>query len=429
MELCFTLSRSQARFRKHPARFKAFIGGVGSGKSYAGAIELLDKGISIQCTAYGIAPTYRMLLDSTIPTFYKVAGDLARPLRKSDMTTELVNGTLVRWRSGENPDHIRGPESNIAWLDEASYMTDYIHPVILGRMRQSVKDKRGVTRLPGMWITCTPKGRNWVYEEWVNRHGTDPDYVVIHTTTYENRRNLAPGYIDALEKSYTGKFFAQEVRGEFVTYEGLVYDGFDEHIHIWSDNLLGPLPDFISFEYGLDYGYAAPAAITVHGIPYHPWEEDRKCDVQVQELYKTRLLYDDLVKAVKQFYKDFMPGPVWCDPSRPELIRDLINAKIDARAGINDILPGIQLEQAGLIIGQSGRPASYITHNCLHTRAEFASYCWKTKGRGPSAIFLDEPDKAAGNDHLMDGRRYRRMGSTKSKHRGVAVARSVWSPR
>jgi len=402
------LSRPQIDFVKSQYAFPALIGGVGSGKTYAGVCRTLGRALLAKTVGYIVAPTYRMLKDATLPKFREIAGDCILEEHKSDMIIVMANGTELLCRSAENPDYLRGPCANFAWLDEAAYMAPYIWPVILGRLREVVETEDGIMLDPTGYVTCTPKGRNWLYDVWVKRHGLDDGYQVLHTITRDNSVNLPETYLNNLERSYAGTYLQQELMGKFVSFEGLVYDMFNEEIHIWNPSQ--PLPKFIGYEYGMDYGYTNPTAITVHALCEPRFKGD-DWDIQVAEIYERHLVPGEVVAKMKALYKEYGRGLVEVDPSSPELIRLLTKAGIDARPADNTVKTGIQKEQAALKL-HNGVPRSYITSGCIHTKAEFAAYCWRTKGRDPEGELLDEVQKS--DDHLMDARRYRRMG-----HEGI----------
>ncbi|GAH83682.1 unnamed protein product, partial [marine sediment metagenome] len=217
------LTPAQSHFIDSPSQFVALIGGVGSGKTYGGVAKALERSMEVVCDGMMIAPTYRMLKDSTLRTFKALAGDCIAEESKSDMRLTMANGSHILCRSAEDPDHLRGPSLNWAWLDEAAYMTEYIWPVVLGRLRDAVGEFK-----PMGFVTCTPKGMNWLYDVFVKQHTPEEGYEVIHTTTYDNKANLDSNYIQNLEQGYSGKYLAQEIKGEFVAFEGLIYDMFDE---------------------------------------------------------------------------------------------------------------------------------------------------------------------------------------------------------
>lgn len=396
MEIVKEISPKQEQFIYSDAQYTAYIGGVGAGKTNAGAKKAGKRSMEIVCNGLIGAPTYRMLNDSTIPTFREENQPFISQFRKADMVIEMVNGSVVYCRSAEDPDMWRGLNLNWFWIDEAAYCQAYVWPVGIGRLRQVVDGVK-----PIAFITCTPKGRNWIYEEWEEKHKDKDGYLLIRASTKDNPF-LDHSYIDNLEANYSGKYYAQEIEGLFVTFEGLIYDMYRDDTHIWKDEL----PEFHAFSYGLDYGYTNPTAIVVFGEPI---SDGRPYDIQIDEVYKRQLTQEMVIDEVLKLYKNYGQGTVWVDPSEPDLIKVMLDNGIDAQPADNDITTGIQREQAAMEV-VNGKPSTYILNSCVHTKAELASYCWKSKGKGTNQRFEDKPEKA--NDHIMDARRYRRMGTT-----------------
>lgn len=403
----------QLDFIDSEAKFVAYIGGVGAGKTNAGAKKSLKHSLEKVCNGMICAPTYRMLKDTTLPTFLEEARDdvidFIGEYKKSDMILVMTNGSLIYLRSADEPDRIRGLNLNWFWLDEAAYMEAYTWPVVIGRLRQGI-DGFGMKG----FITGTPKGRNWIYQEWEEKHKDKDGYELIRASSKENPF-LPEDYLADLELNYSGKYYAQEIEGLFVTFEGLIYDLFREDTHIWARDR--ELPEFTTHSYGLDYGYTNPTAIVVFG----EWEENnRKHDIQLDEVYKRQLTQEQVIDEMLTLYKHYGIGTVWVDPSEPDLIKVMQNNGIDARAADNDVVTGIQREQAALEV-INGKPTTYLLYNCVHTKAELASYCWKSKGKGTDQRYEDKPEKV--NDHLMDARRYRRMGVSNPVH-FISVAKA-----
>lgn len=71
-------------------RFRGFIGGLGSGKTRAGTVEVLRQPSGT--TGAVVCPTYKMLKDTIIPTIKEVAGELLVNFNKSDMVMEFAHG-------------------------------------------------------------------------------------------------------------------------------------------------------------------------------------------------------------------------------------------------------------------------------------------------------------------------------------------------
>ena len=106
---------------KHQVRERALVGGIGSGKTMAGAWDAI-----LQMTGWNpgmagmvVAPTYPMLRDSTKRTFFEVLPpELIKSFNKTEGHLVLTNGSEAFFRSAEDPDRLRGPNLAWVWLDE-----------------------------------------------------------------------------------------------------------------------------------------------------------------------------------------------------------------------------------------------------------------------------------------------------------------------
>lgn len=203
-------------FWNSPARFRGFIGGLGSGKTRAGLVEVLRQPPVMGAV---VAPVYQMLKDTIIPTIEDVAGDLVEDINRSDMWVKFRNGTRLLMRSADEPDRLRGPNLGFFWLDEPAQMTPRVWEVMIGRIR--VDPGRG-------WVTGTPAGKNWLYKKFVVEAAGNPDFELIHSSSRENCF-LPEYYLDSMDMQYAGAFHRQEVGGEFVEWvDEPAYPGFRE---------------------------------------------------------------------------------------------------------------------------------------------------------------------------------------------------------
>ena len=205
----------QMEFWQDPHRFRTFVGGVGSGKTRAGVVEVMRMPGGSRGTV--VAPTYRMLQDATIHTFLEVTEDcgILKEYKKSDMTAVLENGTELLFRSCDEPDKLRGPNLGWFWLDEAAMMPALVWDLMIGRLRLG----------PGRgWATTTPRGKNWLWKLFV-RDRKD-DYSLIQCSSKTN--TFLPDYfIQALESQYTGLWKTQELEGGFVEFvDAAAYEEF-----------------------------------------------------------------------------------------------------------------------------------------------------------------------------------------------------------
>lgn len=156
-----------------------------------------------------------------------------------------------------NPDAVRGTPVNWCWGDELALMNDdTAWKNIIGRTREGID--------PCVFVTTTPKP-NWLEDVCVTNPPTldngTPLLQMFVVPTYANQANLDPAYYQSLKAAYTGDFAAQELEGQFVQFEGIVYNNFSKDQ--WPEgNICNDEPDLdVPFELSFDDGYKDPRAI------------------------------------------------------------------------------------------------------------------------------------------------------------------------
>ena len=386
----------QVEFHRSNAKYRAFIGGVGSGKTEAGVAEAIKQAM-LQPMSRGcaVAPTYTMLISTVIPVFRErladelIAGGWSKGFKAStnDMRLRLVSGSEILFRSADKPDRLRGLNLAWFWIDEAALCDYRVWRVMIARLRQ-----KGFNHLG--WITTTPAGRNWVYKVFVEE--ATPQHAVIRATTYENPY-LSEDFVADLEQSYDDKFFRQEVLAEFVSFEGLVYDTFNREYHVQRTY---PDPSRLKrIVLGVDYGYSNPSAVLVVGI-----DEFEQVWV-LDEWYKRRMTQPEVADAVVELAGRWGAVRAYVDPSAASLIEEIRRRHIAVEPANNDVMTGIaKIRNLLELRGDGVRPLK-VTHNCVHTIAEFESYELE---RSSDGTYRDKPKKI--NDHAMDALRYAVMG-------------------
>ena len=214
MNLDFQCFDQQANFVDDQSIYPAAVCGIGGGKTEGGAIKALLKcmenpGILGMVTA----PTFRMLEDATIRTLQKVIPDGLYTYHKGEMRMEFRNHSEILLRSTDDPERLRGPNLGFVWMDEAALSPRESFRILQGRIRQ-----------PGMphqlWITTTPKGFNWVYQEFgaMRRDGYN-----LHTWPTIANPYLPDYYAKQLRDSYPGNFGLQELEAQFVITDGVAF--------------------------------------------------------------------------------------------------------------------------------------------------------------------------------------------------------------
>lgn len=183
----------QIEFLSSGASFPAFVGGVGSGKTFA-----LAMWICMQIRKYPgvpgllVGPDFKRLRDALVATLLPMLNDqrlISDPSAWHTTNQEITcyGNTKIYTRSTENIDGIRGLTVGWAALDEAAYMPAEVWPITSGRLRHPDGDGR-------MAACSTPKGFNWMHKVWVRHsdplHGTpvpDPEeYFMVQASSLEN---------------------------------------------------------------------------------------------------------------------------------------------------------------------------------------------------------------------------------------------------
>lgn len=248
----------QGRFLRSTEFVTGFVGGRGTGKSWIGAYKVLTNARAGE-TWMAAAPTYTMLDDATIPAFLEVARQTRAFIRirggsKPMAWFRTADGgrAQIKFRSADNPERMRGPSIPGLWLDEASLMQH-------DAFRLGIAMLRYKGRMGQCLITMTPKGRRqWTFETFykeVPAEKVDMDrrtflggiagaLTEIAGRWYKARKNtnlvlahtlenpfLPPEYYGLIRGNYTSALAAQELGGEFVDLEGLIFQaGWFEYV-------------------------------------------------------------------------------------------------------------------------------------------------------------------------------------------------------
>ncbi len=376
----------QLAFHGNRARFRAFVGSIGSGKTLAGIHETMWWLAEPNTVGLAAAPTYPMLTKTILVEFDEIrkrwpgyVTDYNRVERKAT----FCNGSTLWFAHAADPDSLRGPNLNFFWLDEAALCPKDTFAVLQGRIRRTGRQ--------GGWITTTPKGKNWVHEQFVENPPAGYWWI---RARLEDNAHLSPDFLRSLRESYTGPFAAQELDAEFVAFEGLIYPNFSVERHVEE---APPKKTLRRTIVGVDFGFIAPGAMIVLA------EDESGRLHAVQEEYHRNLSIAgnagaDWLTIAKELKDEWEPEAFWCDPSAPGSIRDLTRAGIPAHAADNDVLTGIRAVSS-LIETDNFR----VAPQCVNLQSEFASYQWE-QDRDGKPKENERPLKQG--DHVMDALRY-----------------------
>src|SRR5258708_25152356 len=147
-----------------PIRFRVVACGRRWGKTQMGkiaALNVADRGGIV----WWIMPSYAMAADVWRSLKTSLGGEWAKK-SEVERTILLRGGGVLRVRSGDDPDSLRGAGLDLAVLDEAAFLRE---SVWAGAIRPALSDRRGKAL-----FLSTPKGvGNWVSK--VYGYGIDPN--------------------------------------------------------------------------------------------------------------------------------------------------------------------------------------------------------------------------------------------------------------
>ena len=204
------MSAKQQLFLKSSALLRAFVGGIGSGKSWVGAYDVIKRAKPGRLYLV-TAPTYPMLSDASFRSFVDVAQMLG-VVQPGDVkispppSIRLRTGAEVLFRSTDNPEMLRGANLSGAWMDEASLSKREALDILIGRLRQGGE-------MGWLSATFTPKGKvHWTYKTFASGAA---DCELIHARSDENPF-LPPDFVANVRKRYTAQQVKQELGGAFI---------------------------------------------------------------------------------------------------------------------------------------------------------------------------------------------------------------------
>ncbi len=375
MEVNLKAHDAQLRFLNLQSRYRAFIGGVGSGKTIAGCFFALKRVVDHPGMLGVVATrTYPMLRDVVIREMLdKVPEEIIDYYNKQEARIKFANDAEILFRPLESDrqiDRLRGLTVNWFWMDEAAYCPAYAFEILAARLRQG-EDRAGA-------ITTTPAGFNWVYEKFADNPGEE--YRSVAGVTSHDNPFLPSGYVEDLEREYSKEYLRQEVYGEFVKFHGLVYSEFRDS-NVLSRQAVRDM-DFQEYVYGYDSGFKNPRVLLKVG---------RTADGQyvvVDEFYRREALLSSSIEAFKGMLDG---GTIYADPSAKGEIEELKNAGFRVEGANNDVDAGIQK-----VKGLFKNADLLVSENCQNTLNELNTYRWSED--------KDKPIKES--DHAMDALRY-----------------------
>ena len=211
----------------------------------------------------------------------------------------LKNGSIIKGIPASEPGRFRGPQFHGGWLDELAawdYLDDAWDMIQFG-MR--------LGKHPLLLCTSTPRPKPLIVD-LVDRDGKDVAYTIA--STYDNKENLAPKFMEQILQYEGTKIGRQEIYAEIIDPEesGIVKRNW---FNLWPAERALPRFEYVVQSYDCatsDKTHNDPTACTVWGV-FKP-NDDKPMSVMLIDCWTEYLQYPELrprvVEEAESIYGD-----------------------------------------------------------------------------------------------------------------------------
>jgi len=216
----------------HTHRILGYIGGFGSGKSFALCAKALMLGMSNPGTTAMVAePSFPMIRTVFIPAMddalarWEVDYEF-RVSPQPEYLIKLPTGPVkLLCQSAENWQRVRGQNISFVLWDEADTSpvdtAQKAGEMFLARMR--------VGQVNQLAIASTPEGFRYCYRQFEEQKGQDKRLIRVKTM---DNPNLPEGFVESLRRNYPPQLIQAYLDGHFVNLASCsLYPDFDRSLH------------------------------------------------------------------------------------------------------------------------------------------------------------------------------------------------------
>ncbi len=392
-QLIDSLTPPQREVWDSPERFKLLCSGRRFGKTYLCIARLVAWAIENPGSlCWYVSQTYksskqiawRQLRAMVPPEAYSKKNE-------SELSLELVNGSVISLKGAESADSLRGVSLSALIIDEAAYVKQEAWDMVL---RPALSDQGGPA-----WFITTPAGLNWFHDLWEQAQDQE-DWRTFSYTTIQGG-NVPEEEIEAARRTLDERTFRQEFLASFETLAGRVYPDFSD------DNISEDIKDTGGeILWGTDFNVGIMAGVLASrvGDTMHIWDElavkqsntDEVCQMLKERFPDRRLIaYPDptgsarKTSAAGRTDHDIIRryGFQCISPRAPWAVKDKINAT------------------NWMIRTADNHRKLFIHPRCKHTIKALKNVTYK-EGADDYVI-----DKSAGIEHWTDGLGYLVLGA------------------
>jgi|SRR5690625_2260231 len=272
-------------------------------------------------------------------------------------------------------EKIRGMTAHGAYVNEATLAHEEVFDEIKSRC-----SGEGARMLAD---TNPSHPEHWLLKDYIQN---DDPSILSYSFSLDDNTFLSERYKTNMKNSTpSGMFYDRNIRGLWVSGDGVVYSDFDKEKHVVAKEELSNIK-MVRYFAGVDWGYEHHGAIVVVGI------DANDCYYVVEEHAHQHKDIDGWVAIAKGVKRKYGNIPFYCDSARPEYVSKFKEKKLKAKNANKKVVLGIETVATAMKSNKF-----FIDYdNCPRFREEIYNYIWhKTK---------DEPKQEY--DDVQDAIRY-----------------------
>ena len=296
-EIIIRPNEKQKQFFESKARYTAYGGARGGGKSWAMRMKLIllalnYEGIQILL----LRRTLSELRENHLLPMLSLLSGIAR-YSSTEKEFRFENGSRIKLGYCESVNDVlqfQGQAYEVIGLEEATHFTEFQFLALTESNRASGFMKKKF--VPRMYFTCNPGGvgHEWVKRRFIDRdyrgNEKEDDYLFIKSLVFDNEYIMKnnPEYVDTLLNLPEARRNAM-LYGDWDAFEGAFFPEFDKFRHITRENIEIPVESvrFRALDYGLDMTACLWCAVTPDGTV-----------IVYRELYEKNLLLSEAAQKI-----------------------------------------------------------------------------------------------------------------------------------
>lgn len=381
----------QKAFLGRAERNAAFVGGMGSGKSFVLCLLAIlnatrdPNGFSLIARL-----NYPALINSTMKIFLELVPERFGTFHPTNRVFTFRNGHQIVFHHLDISDpKVAGPIKSMnlscAYIDEATEISQDIYLLVDGRVRRKTPAFNMVR------LASNPAGHDWVWRMYFdpNRKEAWQRNFGINCSMMDNT-HLSAEYIENARSAWPEDWQQRYVYGTFADFSDLIYKEFAESSHVWDSRkqheVFGGLcdppadwPVIVGIDIGSDTEHDPWAIVLISVAP------DGRL-YQFDEIYGNGLLIANIADQMFTKLGERTRPDVAYDYAQRQCAMELAECGIVGQPAIKEVDPGIFKTAQYVHVDERlrhpfnptlvGSPRYFCASRCVHTIDEMTSYKW-----------------------------------------------------